>query len=140
MNSAVTSWAVLILMDTWHWAGPVVLLCHAGLQTVPEAHCQAARIDGASGWDVFRHVHLPRLRQVLLIAVLLRVMDAFTLYTKAYVVTFGGPGVSTTFLSRELMRTALIQSDLGEGATMSMIHILIVLAASWSFLRRLPPA
>lgn len=139
MNSAVTSWAVLILIDIWHWTGLVVLLCHAGLQTVPEAHYQAARIDGAGGWAVFRHVRLPRLRQVLLIAVLLRIKDALTLCTAAYVVARGGPDVSTTFLSHELVQTALIRFDLGEGAAMSVICFLILLAVFWSFFRVLVP-
>jgi glycerol transport system permease protein len=139
MNSAVTACAVLLVMDTWHWTGLIVLLCHAGLQTVPQAHYQAARIDGASGWAVFRHIQLPRLRQVLLIGVLLRAMDAFTMYTEAYVVTRGGPDVATTFLSHELVQTALIQFDLGEGAAMSVIYFLIVLAVSWSFFRVLVP-
>ena len=139
MNSAVTFWAVLIVMGTWHWTGLVILLCHAGLQTVPEAHYQAARIDGASGWTVFRHVQLQRLRQVLLIAGLLRVMDGFTLYTEAYVVTRGGLDVSTSFASHQLVQTALIRFDLGEGPAMSVICFLIRMAVSWSFFRVLVP-
>jgi glycerol transport system permease protein len=139
MNGVVATWAVLLLMDTWHWTGLVILLCYAGLQAIPPAQYQAARIDGASGWAVFRFVQLPRLRQVLLIAILLRAMDSFMIYTEAYVVTRGGPDVATTFLSHELVQTALIQFDLGEGAAISVIYFLIVAAVSWAFFRVLVP-
>lgn len=139
MNSPVATWIVLLLMDTWHWTGLVVLLCTAGLRAIPQAHYQAARIDGASAYAIFRHVQLPRLRQVLLIAILLRAMDSFMIYTEAYVVTRGGPDVATTFLATELVQTALIQFDLGEGAAISVIWFLMVAAVSWAFFRVLVP-
>ncbi len=140
MNSVAATWAVLILMDSWHWTGLVVLLCTAGLRAIPSAYYQAARIDGASSFAIFRHIQLPRLRQVLLIAILLRAMDSFMIYTEAYVVTRGGPDVSTTFLSTELVQTALIQFDLGEGAAISVLWFLMVAAVSWTFFRVLVPA
>ncbi len=140
MNSPVTTWAVLVLMDVWHWTGLVVLLCYAGLRAIPEPYYQAARIDGAGSWAIFRHVELPRLRLVLLIAILLRGMDSFMIYTEAYVVTRGGPDVATTFLSHELVQTALIQFDLGEGAAISVIYLVIVATVSWAFFRAIVPA
>ncbi len=139
MNDPVAVWAVLALMDAWHWTGLVVLLCHAALGAIPDDHYRAARIDGASGLAVFRYVQLPRLRHVLLIAVLLRFMDSFIIYTETYVVTRGGPGVSTTFLSHELVQTALIQFDLGEGGAMSAIYFAIVLCVAWVFFRLTVP-
>ena len=123
MNNPVVVWATLLLMDAWHWTSLVVLLCYAGLRAIPEAYYRAARIDGAGGWAVFRHIQLPRLRLVLLIAILLRLMDSLMIYAEAYVVTRGGPGVSTTFLSHELIQTATIQFDLGEGGAMSIIYL-----------------
>ena len=88
---------------------------------------------------MFRHIQLPRLRLVLLIAVLLRLMDSFMIYAEAYVVTRGGPGVTTTFLSHELIQTATIQFDLGEGGAMSVIYLGIVLAIYWSFFTLIVP-
>ena len=126
MNNPVVVWASLLLMDAWHWTSLVVLLCYAGLRAIPEAYYRAARIDGAGPWAIFRHIQLPRLRLVLLIAILLRLMDSFMIYAEAYVVTRGGPGVSTTFLSHELIQTATIQFDLGEGGAMSIIYLLII--------------
>lgn len=139
MNNRVVVWATLLLMDAWHWTSLVVLLCYAGLRAIPHAYYQAARIDGAGPWAVFRHIQLPRLRLVLLIAILLRLMDSFMIYAEAYVVTRGGPGVSTTFLSHELIQTATIQFDLGEGGAMSILYLLIVVAISWLFFSLIVP-
>ncbi|PZF78897.1 sugar ABC transporter permease [Aestuariivirga litoralis] len=139
MNNKAVVWAVLLLMDAWHWTSLVVLLCYAGLRAIPQAYYQAARIDGAGRWAIFRHIELPRLRLVLLIAILLRLMDSFMIYAEAYVVTRGGPGVSTTFLSHELVQTATIQFDLGEGGAMSILYLLIVVAISWAFFSLIVP-
>jgi glycerol transport system permease protein len=140
MNNPAVVWGVLLAMDTWHWTSLVVLLCFAGLRAIPDAYYQAARIDGARSLAIFRHIQLPKLRLVLLIAVLLRLMDSFMIYTEAYVVTRGGPGVTTTFLSHELVQTATIQFDLGEGAAISVIYFLIVMTVSWAFFRLIVPA
>jgi glycerol transport system permease protein len=105
------------------------------LRAIPDDYYRAARIDGASRLAVFRYIQLPKLKLVLLIAILLRFMDSFMMYTEAYVVTRGGPGVSTTFLSHELVQTATIQFDLGEGGAMSVIYLLIVLSVSAAFFR-----
>ena len=133
MNKAVIAWLVLAAMDAWHWTSLVVLLCFAGLRAIPDDYYRAARIDGASGWAVFRYIQLPKLRVVLLVAVLLRFMDSFIIYTEPTVVTRGGPGVSTTFLSHELVLKALVEFNLGEGGAMAVIYFLIVLAVSWAF-------
>ncbi len=135
MNNPLWAWAVLLLMDTWHWTGLVILLCYARLRTIPTAFYQAAAIDSASGWAVFRFIQLPRLKLVLAIAVLLRFMDSFTLYTEPYVITRGGPGVSTTFLSHELVQTGLIQFDLGKAGAMAVIYFAIVMLVSAVFYR-----
>lgn len=140
MNNPLVVWMTLLLMDCWHWTSLVVLLCYAGLRSIPQAYYQAARIDGAGSWAVFRNIQLPKLRLVLLIAVLLRLMDSFMIYAEAYVVTRGGPGVSTTFLSHELIQTATIQFDLGEGGAMAIIYLAIVLAVSWMFFSRIVPS
>jgi glycerol transport system permease protein len=139
MDNPVVAWAVLLAMDVWHWTSLVVLLCYAGLRTIPDDYYRAARIDGATPWAVFRHVQLPRLRQVLLIAVLLRMIDSFIIYTEAYVLTRGTRDIATTFLSQELVQTALVQFDLGEGSAMAIIYFLIVLVMSWALFRRIVP-
>lgn len=127
------AWATLLIMDVWHWTSLVVLLCYSGLVAIPEVYYQAARIDGASRWAVFRYIQLPKIKRVLLIAVLLRFMDSFMIYTEPFVVTGGGPGNATTFLSIDLVQMAVGQFDLGLAAAMSLIYFLIILLLCWVF-------
>ena len=127
------AWFTIVLMDVWHWTSLVVLLSYAGLVSIPEAYYQAAKIDGARPWAVFRYIQLPKLKYVLTIAILLRFMDSFMVYTEVVVLTGGGPGNSTTFLSIDLVKTALGQFDLGPAAAMSIIYFLIILVLSWIF-------
>jgi glycerol transport system permease protein len=128
-----SAWFTVVLMDIWHWTSLVVLLCYAGLVSIPDDYYRAAKIDGASAWSVFRFIQLPKLRRVLTIAILLRFMDSFMIYTEVIVLTGGGPGNSTTFLSIDLVKTALGQFDLGPAAAMSLIYFLIILLFSWLF-------
>ncbi|MCP3671485.1 MAG: sugar ABC transporter permease [Gammaproteobacteria bacterium] len=127
------AWFTVILMDVWHWTSLVTLLAYAGLCSIPDAYYQAARIDGASSWSVFRYIQLPKMKRVLTIAILLRFMDSFMIYTEPFVLTGGGPGNSTTFLSIDLVKIALGQFDLGPAAAMSLIYFLIILLLSWVF-------
>ncbi|MBB4191830.1 glycerol transport system permease protein [Rhizobium aethiopicum] len=133
VRDPVDAWVTVIVMDVWHWTSLVVLLCYAGLVSIPDAYYQAAKIDGASRWSVFRYIQLPKMKRVLLIAVLLRFMDSFMIYTEPFVVTGGGPGNSTTFLSIDLVKMAVGQFDLGPAAAMSIIYFLIILLLSWIF-------
>ncbi len=132
-QNILDAWITVIVMDVWHWTSLVALLCYAGLQSIPEAYYQAAKIDGASSWAVFRYIQLPKMQGVLLIAVLLRFMDSFMIYTEPFVVTGGGPGNATTFLSIDLVKMAIGQFDLGPAAAFSLIYFLIILLLSWVF-------
>ena len=132
-SGVLSAWTTIIAMDVWHWTSLIALLCYAGLKSIPDNFYQAARIDGASRWAVFRNIELPKLRRVLLIGVLLRFMDSFMVYTEPFVVTGGGPGNSTTVLSIDLVKIALGQFDIGKAAAMSIVYYLIVLAVSWIF-------
>ena len=121
------AWLTVLTMDVWHWTPLVALLCFAGLRSIPDAYYQAARIDGASKFAVFRYIQLPKMRGVLMIAVLLRFMDSFMIYTEPFVLTGGGPGNATTFLSQYLTQKAVGQFDLGPAAAFSLIYFLIIL-------------
>ena len=129
----VSAWATVIVMDVWHWTSLVALLAYAGLRSIPDAYYQAARIDQASRWKVFRYIELPKMRGVLMIAILLRFMDSFMIYTEPFVVTGGGPGNATTFLSIDLVKMALGQFDLGPAAAFSIMYFLVILLISWVF-------
>ena len=131
------AWVTLMLMEVWHWTPLVALLAYAGLRAIPEAYYQAAKIDGASAWATFRYIQLPKMRGVLTIAILLRFMDSFLIYAEPFVLTGGGPGNSTTFLSIYLVKVAVGQFDLGPAAAFSLIYFLIILLFSWLFYQAL---
>jgi glycerol transport system permease protein len=126
-GNSTHAWVTVLVMDVWHWTPLVALLCFAGLRSIPDAYYQAARIDGASKFAVFRYIQLPKMRGVLMIAVLLRFMDSFMIYTEPFVLTGGGPGNATTFLSQYLTQKAVGQFDLGPAAAFSLIYFLIIL-------------
>ena len=132
-NDSLDAWITVIVMDVWHWTSLVALLAYAGLQSIPQAYYQAARIDQATRWAVFRYIELPKMKGVLLIAILLRFMDSFMIYTEPFVVTGGGPGNSTTFLSIDLVKMAIGQFDLGPAAAFSIMYFLVILLVCWVF-------
>ncbi len=132
-NDPIDAWVTVIVMDVWHWTSLVALLAFAGLQSIPQAYYQAAKIDQATRWSVFRYIELPKMAGVLLIAILLRFMDSFMIYTEPFVVTGGGPGNATTFLSIDLVKMAVGQFDLGPAAAFSIMYFLVILLVSWVF-------
>lgn len=132
-QNPVHAWITVIVMDVWHWTSLVALLAYAGLKSIPDAYYQAAKIDQASRWKVFRYIELPKMSGVLMIAILLRFMDSFMIYTEPFVVTGGGPGNATTFLSIDLVKMALGQFDLGPAAAFSIMYFLVILLISWVF-------
>ncbi|UIP30395.1 carbohydrate ABC transporter permease [Photobacterium sp. TLY01] len=132
-SNPVDAWVTVLVMDVWHWTSLVALLCYSGLRAIPDVYYQAAKIDRASNWAVFRYIQLPKLKNVLLIGVLLRFMDSFMIYTEPFVLTGGGPGNSTTFLSQTLTKMAVGQFDIGPAAAFSIIYFLIILLVCWLF-------
>ncbi|WP_028021753.1 carbohydrate ABC transporter permease [Enterovibrio calviensis] len=132
-SDPVDAWITVLVMDVWHWTSLVALLCYSGLRAIPDVYYQAAKIDRASNWAVFRYIQLPKLKSVLLLGVLLRFMDSFMIYTEPFVLTGGGPGNSTTFLSQALTKMAVGQFDIGPAAAFSIIYFLIILLVCWVF-------
>jgi glycerol transport system permease protein len=132
-QNAISAWCTIVVIDVWHWTPLIILLTYAGLRAIPDAYYQAARIDAASRWATFVNIELPKLQKVLVIAILLRFMQTFMIYTEPFVVTGGGPGSATTFLSIDLVKIALGQVDLGPAAAMSLVYNLITLTICWIF-------
>jgi glycerol transport system permease protein len=131
--NALSAFMTVLVMDVWHWTPLIALLGYAGLRAIPPAYYQAAHIDGASRFAIFRYIELPKLSGVLTIAVLLRFMDSFMIYTEPFVLTGGGPGNATTFLSQYLARLAVGQFDLGPAAAFSLVYFLVILLFSYVF-------
>ncbi|MFW2439964.1 MAG: carbohydrate ABC transporter permease [Arenicellales bacterium] len=131
INNLFGAWGIIIFVDIWHWTSLIILLCYSGLLAIPDRYYQAASIDGANRWNLFRHVELPQIKRVLMIALLLRFLDSFMVYVEPFILTRGGPGKSTIFLSHSLMRTAAQQFDLGYSAALSLIYLSILVLFSW---------
>lgn len=129
----VDAYWTVVVMDVWHWTPLIALLCYAGLNAIPDAFYQAAEIDGASPWRTFLYVTLPRLRSVLTIGILLRFMDSFRIYTEVFMVTGGGPGTTTTFLSDVLVRKAVGGFEFGYAAALSLVYFYVILVISYVF-------
>ena len=121
------AWWTTVIMDTWHWTPLIILLTFAGLRAIPPEFYQAARVDSASRWAIFRYITLPKLKHVLIIAVLLRVMDSFRIYDEVFILTAGGPGSTTLFMSHYTTRQVVGGFDLGYGSAVSVIYYIIVM-------------
>lgn len=130
--TALHTWALILVVDTWHWLGLVVVLAYAGLSSIPPAYRQAAAIDGASRWALFRFIELPRIAGALSIVFLLRFVDSFMIYTEAFAINAGGPDDATRFLSIELGEE-IKGFSYGQAAARATLYLLIVLCVVWAF-------
>jgi multiple sugar transport system permease protein len=125
--------ASVILVDIWEWTPFLFLLLSAGLQAIPHEPIEAARIDGASAWQILRDVTLPLLKPTILLALLLRAMDLVRIFDQIFILTQGGPGTATETASLYIYRTAFRFSNFGYAAAMSFV----LLAATMLFSRGL---
>ena len=132
--TALHTWILIVVMDTWHWIGLVAILSFAGLSGIAPGFYQAAAIDQASRWQVFRYIELPKIRGVLTMALLLRFMDSFMIYTEAFGINAGGPKNATAFLSLDLGER-IAGFDYGPAAARSIIYFAIILCVVFVFVR-----
>ena len=130
--NALQTWLAIVAMDVWHWTSLVVLLCYSSLSTIPPEFYQAGAIDGASRWSVFRYIELPKLKGVLTIAILLRFVDSFMVYTEPFYLNAGGPRSSTTFLAMDLGQE-FVSFEYGPAAARSVIYLIIIISVTWVF-------
>ena len=116
----------IIIVDTWQWAPFMFLIIYGGLQMVPVEPLEAAKVDGASGWQSFRFITMPSLIQVMFVAIFIRLIDAFKLYDIVYVLTNGGPGISTEVLGFYTYLQGFRFFNLGYAATLSYVLLIII--------------
>ncbi len=120
-------WA-LVLVDIWQWTPFIMLIALAGLSAVPRYLYEAAEVDRASAWFKFRHITLPLVTPLLLIAVLFRTMDAYKMFDQAYALTGGGPGQATQVLSIYLYQMAFRDFNTGKGSALGYIMLIVIIA------------
>jgi len=127
----------IILVDVWEWTPFMFLILLAGIQSLPQEPFEAARVDGAGPWETFWHLTVPMLRPVIVVAVLIRALDAFTVFDQVFVLTQGGPGMATEVVSLMVYKTAFRFSQLGYAAAMAMALLILVLTLSAAIVRSL---
>jgi multiple sugar transport system permease protein len=116
----------VIIADIWQWTPFIFILSLAALQSLPKSALEAARIDGATGWQQIIHIKLPLMMPILIVTMLLRLIDAFKVLEVILVLTGGGPGLATEILALRIARTAREFRELGEASAMS-IYLLMLL-------------
>lgn len=118
----------LMLIDTWQWTPFMLLMLLAGLESLPKAPFEAARVDGASSWLIFRRITLPLMRPVIVVALIIRGLDAFKVFEYVYAITRGGPGDSTETILFHIYKVGFRFFRMGEAAAMAFTLIVVTLA------------
>jgi multiple sugar transport system permease protein len=126
-------------VDVWQWTPFVYLILFAGLQTVPTESVEAAQLDGATPWTQFRHIELYYLRPLLLLVLFFRIADVLRVFDAVYVLTGGGPGATTEFLSLYLYRVGFRFSDLGQASALAVV-VMVAMTLLYSVISRFLPA
>jgi multiple sugar transport system permease protein len=134
-----TSWAAILVADAWKNVPFIAIILLAGLQVIPGEVYEAARMDGATAWQSFRRMTLPLLRPALVVALIFRTLQAFLVFDVIYIMTGGGPGLSTETLSFLNWQTFLVDTDFGYGGAISVMLVVICLAVSVIYVRVLRP-
>lgn len=131
------NWALsaIIVADTWEWFPFTMLIILAALSQMPEEQREAARIDGATSWQVTLYITLPYLKGTLLVAGLFRLIDSIKTFPLIYILTDGGPGTVTEVSNYYIFSQSFNYSYIGYSSAVTMVLVLIVLALSWIVIR-----
>jgi len=120
----------IIITDVWQWTPFIVIIILAGLQALPSDATEAAYIDGANWWQMIIFIKLPMISTIILVTFLMRLIDVFRAMEVMFILTFGGPGLSTQVLALHIYKTAFTAQQLGYASTISMLLIAILLVLS----------
>lgn len=127
LSNGTLAWIALIVTDIWHWTPFMFLILYSGLVSLPENPISAAKVLGASDWQVFKDIKIPMLRNIIIIALVIRAMEAMKLFDELYLMTGGGPGFDTETISMYTFTTAIMTARIGYGSTAAIIILLISL-------------
>jgi ABC-type sugar transport system permease subunit len=134
-----TNIVVMIVANTWQAVGVAVILFLVGLQTVPQETVEAGTLDGASGFRLFRHIVFPQLRPVTVVVVGISIANSLRVFDVIWLLTKGGPGRVSETLAVTMYRQTFVVSDYGFGAAVAVVLAVIVVGASWIYLRQQMP-
>ena len=128
--SSSTVIPTLVMVETWQWTPLVMLIVLGGLSSLPIDPYEAAMIDGASGWQMFRYITIPLIWPFIVVAAVMRVIDALKAFDTIFVITNGGPGTSSETINMLLYQTAFGYYDLGYASAMVVVFFVLIMATS----------
>jgi len=126
LGDPVLAMPTVIISDMWTGVPFMAVLLLAGLLAVPQDLKQAAEVDGATSWQIFRHVTIPAIRPVLFIAIVLKFMDGFRKFEGIQILTTGGPGYASTTLNLHIYNTGLTYDQVGYAAAFGVVMVLMI--------------
>lgn len=132
--NAKQAFFTVVFMDIWHWTPFVTLTLLAGLTSFPKEPFEAAKVDGANKWQTLRYITLPLLTPVILTMLFIRIMDTFRIFDEVWMLTGGGPGTATRFVSIDVVRRVLVSTDYGYGSSMSVFLLYLTIVMCWLLL------
>ena len=121
----------IMAMDVWSASGYYMIIFLAGLEAIPRELHEAARLEGASGWDRFLRITLPLLRPTLLFVLVVNTVRSLQIFAEVFVMTRGGPLHSTTTVVYYLYEQAFYRFDLGYASAVAYLLFLLTLGIAW---------
>jgi multiple sugar transport system permease protein len=132
---ATTVIPTLVMVETWQWTPLIMLIVLGGLASLPVEPYEAAVLDGASAWQCFRHVTLPMVWPFILVAVVLRAVDALKSFDIIFVITGGGPGTASETLNVYLYQEAFAYYDLGYASAIVVVFFVLIMVITLGLMR-----
>jgi multiple sugar transport system permease protein len=128
--NAVSVIPTLVLVETWQWTPLVMLIVLGGLASLPQDPYEAAKLDGASSWQMFRHITLPLVWPHIIVALVIRTIDALKAFDTIFVISNGGPGTASETLNIFLYQTAFAYYDMGYASAVTVVFFALILLIS----------
>jgi glycerol transport system permease protein len=125
------AFGTVILMDVWHWTGLIFLVSLAAISGMDETHILSARTEGVTRWQIFRYAEFPQLIFPLTFVSLLRLIDSLKIFDEVYILTGGGPGLSTEFITQYIRTLGIEQWNFGYSSAISLVYLYIVIILCW---------
>jgi multiple sugar transport system permease protein len=135
LGNSVTAWSALVILDVWQWTPFVTLILIAGMSSLPAEPLEAAAVDGANAWQIFRHISVRLMAPFIGIALVLRTIQAFKTFDSFLILTGGGPGDSTSPINLEIYRVALQSFRVGYASAMAILLLIVTSILTPALLR-----
>lgn len=132
-----TALTTLAMIDVWQWTPFIALVLLAGLESLPHEPFEAAQVEGASGWQIFRYLTVPMLKPTIAIAIFIRLMDAFRAFDVIYVTTKGGPGLASETLPVLAWRVGFSFFYISTSTVMGLIMLFTIMVLSWILFKKI---